>query len=150
MEAITRQPIRKQDSTSETQKQGETGSFDCLHSPVIEPKQNLKSLENLKTSNPCLLLTDSSCEETLVESSSEDNNGPNEVVKSVELPLSTSSYVKHMLADAMSEKSEMNPDLERPNIELPRDISPVSSERSIFLIYIWIINKAKIQIVIFI
>ena len=100
---------------------------------MIEPLELMKSSENLEMSDPCLMLTDSSCEETLVESSSEDNM-TGETSKSTEPPLSTSSYVKNMLADAMCEKSESGHVESDRHSDDPREHSPVSSERFYFLL----------------
>ena len=44
------------------------------------------------------------CEETLIDSSSDDTSIPK--------PLTSSSYVKCMLAEAMAEKSESEPEKE--------------------------------------
>lgn len=73
--------------------------------------------------NDFLISTDSSCDGTLIGSSSEDNAAPSKVA---EAPLTSSSYVKTMLADAMSERSESQ-DPEKQ--EVPRENSPISSER---------------------
>ncbi|XP_008212995.1 TATA element modulatory factor isoform X2 [Nasonia vitripennis] len=134
IEAITKQPIRKSDAG----KQELDNPFDRIKSSTIEPapeppiaKKSEDNLDKSGGSEQYLLLTDSSCEETLVESSSEDNaNVSAEIVKQQEQqqPLTASSYVKNMLADAMSEKTELT-EIERHCAEvLPRENSPISSE----------------------
>ncbi|XP_058794833.1 TATA element modulatory factor-like [Phymastichus coffea] len=141
IEAITKQPIRKSDFAAEqptAQKvtvqdaTKESSSFDRLKcSTTIEPADQDKSesLARSSGSEQYLMLTDSSCEETLVGSSSEENataaggcriGAP---VATQPLALSNSSYVRSMLAEAMSDKSET---ADVP----PRDNSPISSERS--------------------
>lgn len=65
-------------------------------------------------------MTDSSCEETLVESCGSDDN-----VVAQKQTLTTSSYVKNMLAEAMADKEVSGGSEERA----PRENSPISSER---------------------
>lgn len=141
--AITKQPIRKTDlaesaSSKTALDAGSESPFDRLKSSTcIEPATELKSSESVaglqdKTesltrssgSEQYLMLTDSSCEETLVGSGSEENaTGIACLTRSEQKQqLTSSSYVKNMLAEAMSDKSEI---VEVP----PRDNSPISSER---------------------
>ncbi|XP_043785186.1 TATA element modulatory factor-like isoform X3 [Apis laboriosa] len=73
---------------------------------------------------------DSSCEGTLIESSSEEN--PQLIHKSegrvLQAPLNSSSYVKTMLEDAMIEKGSEIIEAEIQSTEMPRENSPISSE----------------------
>ncbi|XP_031364881.1 TATA element modulatory factor isoform X3 [Apis dorsata] len=73
---------------------------------------------------------DSSCEGTLIESSSEEN--PQLIHKSegrvLQAPLNSSSYVKTMLEDAMIEKGSEIIEAEIQGTEMPRENSPISSE----------------------
>ncbi|XP_031773137.1 TATA element modulatory factor isoform X4 [Apis florea] len=73
---------------------------------------------------------DSSCEGTLIESSSEEN--PQLIHKSegrdLQAPLNSSSYVKTMLEDAMIEKGTEIIEAEIQGTEMPRENSPISSE----------------------
>ncbi|XP_076292494.1 TATA element modulatory factor [Lasioglossum baleicum] len=77
-----------------------------------------------------LMSTDSSCEGTLIESNSEDNatqvHKPEG--KITEPPLTASSYVKTMLADAMIEKVGEIMEMEGQSSDMPRENSPISSE----------------------
>lgn len=116
------------------QKDNDTELFDELKSSTIEPLEISKTNEMLD-----VLLTNSSCDETIIESSSEDNNPVENAAKSVVVPLSTSSYVKNMLAEAMTEKQEMIASLERP-----REHSPISSERYIICCFISVWIKGEI------
>lgn len=139
LEPITTQPIRKGEYRVERVTRISEGSStaDQIKDSTIEPPDD----ETLPTENArikqqsdipdypeqYLMLTDSSCEGTLIESSSEDNvivlKG-NESKASRETPaLTSSSYVKNMLADAMVEKGEIQ--LDPP----ARENSPISSER---------------------
>ncbi|CAL7941476.1 unnamed protein product [Xylocopa violacea] len=142
IEAITTQPIRKPEYLDGTGKMSETDrkSFDRLINSTIEPAEPehypdsevthpLKS-ETTEITDQHLISTDSSCEGTLIESSSEEN--PQLVhkteKKAVEAPLNASSYVKTMLEDAMSEKSSEVIEAEVQSAEIPRENSPISSE----------------------
>ncbi|XP_076757592.1 TATA element modulatory factor isoform X2 [Xylocopa sonorina] len=142
IEAITTQPIRKPEYLDGTGKMSETDrkSFDRLINSTIEPAEPehypdseithpFKS-ETTEMTDQHLILTDSSCEGTLIESSSEEN--PQLVhkteKKAAEAPLNASSYVKTMLEDAMSEKSGEIVEAEVQSTEMPRENSPISSE----------------------
>ena len=137
LEPITTQPIRKTEYLESAKNISELDPFEQLKSLTIEPSEHEdypESTQNSKTENPegpdqYLMLTDSSCEGTLIESSSEDNATlANTEPKINEAPLTTSSYVKSLLADAMYEKSD-NSDTERHCMDVPRENSPISSER---------------------
>ncbi|XP_054009031.1 TATA element modulatory factor isoform X1 [Hylaeus anthracinus] len=144
IEAITTQPIRKLaeylDGTSKETDRKNLG-IKSLISATIEPavpesepadeavlSHSLKS-DILEGVDQHLMSTDSSCEGTLIESSSEDN--PSLLHKTEgkisETPLTSSSYVKTMLADAMIEKSEIV-EIEGQAVDVPRENSPISSE----------------------
>ncbi|KAG7209879.1 hypothetical protein KM043_011481 [Ampulex compressa] len=137
LEAITTQPVRKPEYHEPSSKKTDLANFDRLMSTTIEPAESdtytdvhsQKISEIPECTEQHLILTDSSCEGTLIESSSEDNatlickTEP----KIIEAPLSTSSYVKTMLADAMVEKSEAI-DVEGNIQDMPRENSPISSE----------------------
>ncbi|XP_076161180.1 TATA element modulatory factor isoform X4 [Ptiloglossa arizonensis] len=147
IEAITTQPIRKlTEYLDGTGRRSETDrkSFGRLINSTIEPAEPeskrypadeivlphpLKS-DTLEVVDQPVMLTDSSCEGTLIESSSEDN--PSLLHKTegkiLETPLTASSYVKTMLADAMIEKSE-NIEIEGQVTDMARENSPISSER---------------------
>nr|XP_033335751.1 TATA element modulatory factor isoform X1 [Megalopta genalis]XP_033335752.1 TATA element modulatory factor isoform X1 [Megalopta genalis]XP_033335753.1 TATA element modulatory factor isoform X1 [Megalopta genalis]XP_033335754.1 TATA element modulatory factor isoform X1 [Megalopta genalis] len=77
-----------------------------------------------------LMSMDSSCEGTLIESNSEDNATliHKSEGKTTEPPLTASSYVKTMLADAMTEKVGEIVEMEGQSSDMPRENSPVSSE----------------------
>ncbi|XP_078033782.1 TATA element modulatory factor isoform X2 [Augochlora pura] len=77
-----------------------------------------------------LMSMDSSCEGTLIESNSEDNVTLIHKLegKTSEPPLTASSYVKTMLADAMTEKVGEIVEMEGQSSDMPRENSPVSSE----------------------
>lgn len=99
---------------------------------VVEPAE--KGETNEAVAEQYLMSTDSSCEGTLIESSSEDNAttmaiSTSSQSKVPEAPLTASSYVKCMLADAMSDKSEVSETGEKSVVEVVRDNSPISSER---------------------
>lgn len=138
LEPITTQPIRKMEYLETVKNITEIDPFEQMKSSTIEPSEpetyteNIQSLktETAEVPDQYLMLTDSSCEGTLIESSSEDNATlvGNAETKITEAPLTSSSYVKSMLADAMYEKSD-NSDTERHCIEVPRENSPISSER---------------------
>ncbi|CAB0036367.1 unnamed protein product [Trichogramma brassicae] len=116
IEAITCQP------------HSSTSPFDRLISSTIEPsdcKSQIEGLERSSTSEQYAMLTDSSCEETLIESSSDDNNAAS-TFGTVKQPLTSSSYVKCMLAEAMADKSEL--ENEKDSSVSARDNSPISSE----------------------
>lgn len=98
--------------------------FEELKSLTIEPLEVSKTNESLDN----VPLTDSSCEETVIGSSSQDNNNPGDKQVTVVVPLLTSSYVKNMLAEAMTEKQE-NVSAASSSLERPREHSPLSSER---------------------
>lgn len=70
------------------------------------------------------MLTDSSCEETLVESCESEEN-----LIEKQQTLTTSSYVKNMLAEAMADKESSEGSVERDKADVPRENSPISSER---------------------
>ena len=142
IEAITTQPIRKTECLDGTGKAIETDlrSYDRLINTTIEPAEPDRYsvdeiLHSLKldtldqTTDQHLISTDSSCEGTLIESSSEEN--PSLIRKpegnASQAPLTSSSYVKTMLADAMIEKAETI-ELDGQSTEIPRDNSPISSE----------------------
>lgn len=142
IEAITTQPIRKPEYFDGNNKISESdlSSFDRLINATIEPAEPdrystdegthpFKS-DTLDLTDQHLMSTDSSCEGTLIESSSEEN--PQLMHKSeekiLEVPLSASSYVKTMLADAMIEKGEII-ETEAQSADMPRENSPISSER---------------------
>lgn len=143
IEAITTQPIRKTECLDGTGKVIETDlrSYDRLINTTIEPAEpdrysvdeilhSLKLDTMDQTADQHLISTDSSCEGTLIESSSEEN--PSLIRKPEgnvsQAPLTSSSYVKTMLADAMIEKGETI-ELDGQSSEMPRDNSPISSER---------------------
>lgn len=146
LEPITTQPIRKGEPIVEvinTIVDSTAIPKDQIRDTSAEPPEINASIEPIKTKSQSehisdcpeqyLMLTDSSCEGTLIESSSEDNailkaNEP----KNIDTTLTSSSYVKNMLADAMVEKTEIQLDpSERHRIDVPaRENSPISSERS--------------------
>ncbi|KAH0540884.1 TATA element modulatory factor-like isoform X2 [Cotesia glomerata] len=129
LEPITTQPIRKVESLAEKI------DIDLVKSATIEPLSSeadkLKSQLLQEFGAPDQLgLTDSSCEGTLVDTSSDENSTVRtnkEVNSEEEGSLTSSSYVKNMLADAMVEKNEILADLERHDIS-HREHSPISSE----------------------
>lgn len=139
LEPITTQPIRKLDHQLEgVSEKSDVSTFSQLMSTTIEPPDpdnyaQVESVEDTKTmesnnTDQYLVSTDSSGEGTLIESSSEDNATlicTNDCPKVLETPLTASSYVKTMLADAMVEKGEINIDVET---QIPRENSPTSSE----------------------
>ncbi|XP_015595309.1 TATA element modulatory factor isoform X2 [Cephus cinctus] len=138
LEPITTQPIRKAENLESVNKVPEVNPFDQLKCSTIEPpdpetfrdsENQLQKAETIDVQDQYLMLTDSSCEGTLIESSSEDNATLicEPETKITETPLTASSYVKNMLADAMVEKGEII-DLERHCMEVPRENSPISSE----------------------
>jgi len=137
LEPITTQPIRKLDHLEGVNEKSDISTFSQLMSTTIEPPdpdsqvENMEETKMIESSNDQYLIsTDSSREGTLIESSSEDNATlicTNES-KILETPLTTSSYVKTMLADAMIEKGEII-DMETHCTEVPRENSPISSER---------------------
>ncbi|XP_012061029.1 PREDICTED: TATA element modulatory factor [Atta cephalotes] len=136
LEPITTQPIRKLDHLEGVNEKSDVSSFSQLMNTTIEPPDPDSQIENLEetkmiesNTDQYFISTDSSREGTLIESSSEDNATlicTNDS-KVLETPLTTSSYVKTMLADAMVEKSEMT-DMETHCTEVPRENSPISSE----------------------
>lgn len=144
LEPITTQPIRKLDHLEGVNEKSDISTFSQLMSSTIEPPDPDSQIENLEetkmiesNTDQYLISTDSSREGTLLESSSEDNTTlicTNDS-KGIETPLTTSSYVKTMLADAMVEKGEII-DLETHCTEVPRENSPISSERY-YLIHIY-------------
>lgn len=143
LEPITTQPIRKTEHLDGTGKKSETElrSFDRLINATIEPAEPerysmsdepahpLKSDTLDQTADQHLILTDSSCEGTLIESSSEENQSSVRKLEGTvsETPLTASSYVKTMLADAMIEKAEII-EVEAQSADILRDNSPISSE----------------------
>ncbi|KYM96746.1 TATA element modulatory factor [Cyphomyrmex costatus] len=136
LEPITTQPIRKLDHLEGVNEKSDVSTFSQLMSTTIEPPDPDSQNENLEetkmiesNTDQHFISTDSSREGTLIESSSEDNATlicTNDS-KVLETPLSTSSYVKTMLADAMVEKGEII-DIETHCTEVPRENSPISSE----------------------
>ncbi|XP_015439030.1 PREDICTED: TATA element modulatory factor isoform X2 [Dufourea novaeangliae] len=175
IEAITTQPIRKSaEYLDGTGKIVETdrSSYDRLINTTIEPAEPESEPVTVQVTNreseqryssedvslphtsksdamdvvdQYLMSTDSSCEGTLIESSSEDN--PSSIQKTdgkmIEPPLTASSYVKTMLADAMIEKGGGSggssgggeigeiaeiAEIEVQGVDMPRENSPTSSE----------------------
>ncbi|XP_006565796.1 TATA element modulatory factor isoform X2 [Apis mellifera] len=140
IEAITTQPIRKPEYFDGAGKISESDrkSFDRLINSTIEPAEAEHSIEithlfkseKIEVSDQVLISTDSSCEGTLIESSSEEN--PQLIHKSegkvLQAPLNSSSYVKTMLEDAMIEKGSEIIEAEIQGTEMPRENSPISSE----------------------
>ncbi|XP_011881931.1 PREDICTED: TATA element modulatory factor-like [Vollenhovia emeryi] len=136
LEPITTQPIRKSDPLEGVNEKPDVSTFSQLMSTTIEPPDPDSQVESMEETNMIesstdqyLISTDSSREGTLLESSSEDNATLicTDDSKILETPLTTSSYVKTMLADAMVEKSEII-DMETHCAEVPRENSPISSE----------------------
>ncbi|KMQ96875.1 tata element modulatory factor [Lasius niger] len=139
LEPITTQPIRKLDHQLEgVSEKPDVSTFSQLMSTTIEPPDpdnaQVESVEDTKmiesNTDQYLVSTDSSGEGTLIESSSEDNVTlicTNDCPKVLETPLTASSYVKTMLADAMVEKGEIM-DMETHCAEVARENSPISSE----------------------
>lgn len=135
LEPITTQPIRKLDHLEGVNEKSDVSTFSQLMSTTIEPPDpdsQVESMEETKmveSTDQYLISTDSSREGTLIESSSEDNATLlcTSDSKVLETPLTTSSYVKTMLADAMVEKGEII-DMETHCTEVPRENSPISSE----------------------
>lgn len=137
IEPITTQPIHKPEHLESVNKIIEVDPFSQLMSTTIEPpeiegdveNEQLQRTESVECTDQVLILTDSSCEGTLIESSSEDNATLVSSVASkvVETHLTSSSYVKTMLADAMVEKHEII-DLQTNSAGVPRENSPISSE----------------------
>lgn len=149
LEPITTQPIRKLDHLEGVNEKSDVSTFSQLMNTTIEPPDPDSQVENMEETkmiesnitDQYLISTDSSREGTLIESSSEDNATfmcTNDS-QGLETPLTTSSYVKTMLADAMVEKSEII-DLETHCTEVPRENSPISSERY-YLIHMYHSNK---------
>ncbi|XP_043676768.1 TATA element modulatory factor-like isoform X1 [Vespula pensylvanica] len=134
LEPITTQPIHKSEHLESVSKIMEVDPFSQL---TIEPpelegdneNEQLQRTESVECNDQVLILTDSSCEGTLIESSSEDNATlvSSAATKAVETHLTTSSYVKTMLADAMVEKHEII-DVQTHSTDAPRENSPISSE----------------------
>lgn len=145
IEAITTQPIRKPEYFDGAGKISESDrkNFDRLINSTIEPAEAEHSIEitylfkpeKIEVSDQVLISTDSSCEGTLIESSEEN---PQLIHKSegrvLQAPLNSSSYVKTMLEDAMIEKGSEIIEAEIQGTEMPRENSPISSERY-YLIY---------------
>ncbi|XP_014477317.1 PREDICTED: TATA element modulatory factor isoform X2 [Dinoponera quadriceps] len=136
LEPITTQPIRKSDHLGPDNEKPDVAAFSQLMSATIEPPDpdGYSHVEGAKlhesTTDQYLISTDSSGEGTLIESSSEDNATlvPTDVSKVLETPLTASSYVKTMLADAMVEKGEIIDMTEAHCADVPRENSPISSE----------------------
>ncbi|EZA61630.1 TATA element modulatory factor [Ooceraea biroi] len=137
IEPITTQPIRKLDYLEGVSEKPDLSTFSQLMSTIEPPDpDSYPQAENAADStiiesstDQYLISTDSSREGTLIESSSEDNTtlictGDSKVP---EAPLTASSYVKTMLADAMVEKGELT-DMEQHCTEMHRENSPISSE----------------------
>lgn len=137
LEPITTQPIHKSEHLESVSKIMEV---DPLSQLTIEPpelegdneNEQLQKTESVECTDQVLILTDSSCEGTLIESSSEDNATlvSSAATKVVQTHLATSSYVKTMLADAMVEKHEII-DVQTHSTDVPRENSPISSERCV-------------------
>ncbi|XP_015175996.1 PREDICTED: TATA element modulatory factor-like isoform X2 [Polistes dominula] len=137
IEPITTQPIYKPEPLESVNKIIEVDPFSQLMSTTIEPpeiegdveNERLQRTESVECTDQVLILTDSSCEGTLIESSSEDNATlvSSVATKVVETHLTSSSYVKTMLADAMVEKHEII-DVQTHSAGAPRENSPISSE----------------------
>ncbi|KAI4499560.1 hypothetical protein M0802_005456 [Mischocyttarus mexicanus] len=137
IEPITTQPIHKPEHLESVNKIIEVDPFSQLMSTTIEPpeiegdveNEQLQRTESVECTDQVLILTDSSCEGTLIESSSEDNATlvSSVATKVVETHLTSSSYVKTMLADAMVEKHEII-DVQTHSTDVPRENSPISSE----------------------
>lgn len=137
LEPITTQPIHKSEHLESVSKIMEV---DPLSQLTIEPpelegdneNEQLQKTESVECTDQVLILTDSSCEGTLIESSSEDNTTlvSSAATKVVQTHLATSSYVKTMLADAMVEKHEII-DVQTHSTDMPRENSPISSERCV-------------------
>lgn len=149
LEPITTQPIRKLDHLEGMNEKADVPTFSQLMSTTIEPPDpdSYSQVENVEgakliesTTDQYLISTDSSGEGTLIESSSEDNATLvcTDVSKVLETPLTASSYVKTMLADAMVEKGEII-DMDAHCAEVPRENSPVSSERCVTRSYKYLI-----------
>lgn len=138
LEPITTQPIRNLDHLEGVNEKPDVSTFSQLMSTTIEPPDldNYLQTENVEEktesgTDQYLISNESSREGTLIESSSEDNATllcANDSQKVSETPLTASSYVKNMLADAMTEKGEIM-DMETHCTEVPRENSPISSER---------------------
>lgn len=139
LEPITTQPIRKADHLEGVNEKSDVSTFSELMNTTIEPPDpdiysHIENVEETKliesNTDQYLISTDSSREGTLIESSSEENATLicTSDSKVLETPLTTSSYVKTMLADAMVEKSEII-DMEHHCAEVQRENSPISSER---------------------
>lgn len=138
IEPITTQPIRKIDHLDSVNEKTDVTTFSQLMNTTIEPPDPDSYLQVEDTqetkiegnTEQCLIATDSSGEGTLIESSSEDNATLvcTSDSKVLETPLTASSYVKTMLADAMVEKGEII-DIETHCTGIPRENSPISSER---------------------
>ncbi|CAD6201468.1 GSCOCG00000268001-RA-CDS [Cotesia congregata] len=127
LEPITTQPIRKVESLAEKIDIDLVKTIEPLSSEADKLKSQL--LQEFGAPDQ-LGLTDSSCEGTLVDTSSDENSTVKtnkEVNSEEEGSLTSSSYVKNMLADAMVEKNEILADLERHDIS-HREHSPISSE----------------------
>ncbi|XP_072760744.1 uncharacterized protein Tmf [Anoplolepis gracilipes] len=140
LEPITTQPIRKlEHQLEEVNEKLDVSTFSQLMSTTIEPPDpdNYAQVENVEdtkmiesNTDQYLVSTDSSGEGTLLESSLENNATlicTNDCPKDLETPLTASSYVKTMLADAMVEKGEII-DMETHCTEVQRENSPISSE----------------------
>lgn len=158
LEPITTQPIRKLDHQLEgVNEKPNISTFSQLMGTTIEPPDpdndtQIENVENTKmiesNTDQYLVSTDSSGEGTLLESSLEDNATlicTNNSPKILETPLTASSYVKTMLADAMVEKGEII-DMETHCTEVPRENSPISSERYIsrFICVLFKLNASDI------
>lgn len=142
IEPITTQPIRKLDYLEGVNEKPDVSTFSELMNTTIEPPDpdSYPQVENAtdttiieSSTDQYLISTDSSREGTLVESSSEENATLlcTSDSKVLEAPLTASSYVKTMLADAMVEKGELV-DAEQHCADMPRENSPISSERYTF------------------
>ncbi|XP_020292159.1 TATA element modulatory factor isoform X2 [Pseudomyrmex gracilis] len=138
LEPITTQPIRKTDHLEGVNEKSDVSTFSELMNTTIEPPDpdiysHIDNVEETKivesNTDQYLISTDSSREGTLIESSSEENATLicTSDSKVLETPLTTSSYVKTMLADAMVEKGEII-DMEHHCAEVQRENSPISSE----------------------
>ncbi|KOC68710.1 TATA element modulatory factor [Habropoda laboriosa] len=143
IETITTQPIHKPEYFDGTGKKSETDltNFNRLINSTIEPAEPEPYPSNevahpfrsdtVEVPDQHLISTDSSCEGTLMESSSEETQQMirKSDEKNVDAPLNSSSYVKTMLEDAMIEKGGGGIiEAEIQGAEMPRENSPISSE----------------------
>ncbi|XP_034948733.1 TATA element modulatory factor [Chelonus insularis] len=133
---ITTQPIRKTEKTeSFDPDSAKNMNIDLTDSSTscFDQDKSINQEFNTADQHSTAILTDSSCEGTLVDTSSDNNvtMKNSKKVSSGDGSLTSSSYVKNMLADAMVEKcindGETLEQLERHDIT-HREHSPISSE----------------------